>query len=456
MRLPLRLLAFGSALVFAALPGLRAQGYDNNSLPVPENYLPALKGILSSAVSQSPRMVARNAENAASEGNRIMMRAGQLPTVSGYFNYYPWDRQVRADLANPTTSNKLAYNLALSQPIYHWGALQNNTRIGELQLRMTQGQTAEGYRILVQEIRSFYLQLIIKKAALGKARLSLQMAEDNYAVSQTKLEKKVISDADMFVPTVNRDKARLATDQAEEDYGNTKSVFAKLCGAPVLGDNQVPDEIPELNSPAPDFAPMVTSFTGQKELNSYTLRNLGDQIEVEKLTFENLNTRLRPQLNFVLGMSQDQQSYTTNLANKYQVRDYFTGVQVQWTLFDGFATKGAKSGSLARRRLLEQSYQDTSANLTEQARHQLKLVEFARRGMDIADRLLISSTGAVRDRKADATRGLASENDVNTYQLNYLDSRISAFAARSDYLMKTGDFLSTLLVDPALSNLPRP
>jgi outer membrane protein TolC len=399
-------------------------------------------------------MVARNAENAAAEGNRVMMRAGQLPSVSGYFNYYPWDRQVRADLPEPTTSTKLAYNLSLYQPLYHWGALQNNTRIGELQLRMAEGQTAEGYRILVQEIRALYLQLIIKKATLGKARLGLKMAEDTYAVSQTKLEKRVISDADMFVPTVNRDKGRLANDQAVEDFESSKAIFAKLCGAPVLSDDQIPDDIPELNSPAPDFTPLATSFTSQKELNSYTLRNMSDQIEVEKLTFENLNTRLRPKLNMVLGTSQDQQSYTTNIANKYEVRDYFAGVQVSWTLFDGFATQGAKTSSLARRRQLEQSYQDASANLSEQARRQLRLIGFARRGMDINDRLLLSATGAARDKKAAAARGLASDNEVNTYELNYHEMRINALAARSDYLMKNADFLSTLLEDPALSNLP--
>ena len=451
-----RLLTLGTALVCLAVPAARAESYDNNNLPVPENYFPALKGILSSAVSQSPRMVARNAENASAEGNRIVMKAGQLPTVSGYMNYYPYDRQVRADLADPTTSNKLAYNLSISQPIFHWGALQNNTRIGELQLKMTQGQTAEGYRLLVQEIRSLYLQLIVKKAALGRARLAQQMAEDDFAVSQTKLEKKVISDADMFVPTIGRDKARLGADQAAEDYENNKLVFAKLCGVPVLSDDQVPDEIPALDGPAPVFEPMVTAFTSQKDLNSYNLRYIGDQIEVEKLGYDNLTTRLRPQLNFVLGTSQDQQSYTTNISAKYKVTDYFTGVQVSWTIFDGFATKGAVASSLARRRQLEQSYRDLSANLADQARNQLKLVNFARRGMDISDRLLNSSAGAVRDKKADAARGLASANDVNTYQLAYQEARINAFNARSDYLMKSSDFLSTLLEDPALSNLPRP
>lgn len=456
MRRPIRLLALGTAFVCAALPGLRSQSSDYTTAPLPETYFPALKGILTAAVSQSPRMVARNAENASAEGNRIVMRAGQLPSVTGYFNYYPWDRQVRADLADPTDSAKLAYNLSLTQPIYHWGALKNTTRIGELQLRMTQGQTAEGYRILVQEIRGLYLALIIKKATLGKARLSQQMAEDNYNVSQTKLEKKVISDADMFLPTVGRDKARLATDQAVDDYENNKMIFAKLCGRPVLSDDEIPNEIPDASSSAPALEPKLREFVSQKDLNSYNLRYLGDQIEVERLSYENINTRLRPQLNFLTGTSQDQISYTTNLAAKYKVTDYFAGVQVTWSIFDGFATKGLAASSLARRHQLEQSYRDLSVNLVDQARTQYRQLGFARRAMEISNRLLDSSAGALRDKKVDATRGLASETDVNTFRAYHQEAQINAYTARSDYMMKTADFLSTMLEDPALANLPHP
>ena len=451
---PTRLLALGTALVCVALPSLRSETYENTSLPLPENYFPALKGILAAAVSQSPRMVARNAENAVSDGNRVVLRAGQLPSVNGFFNYYPYDRQVREDLADPTNSAKLSYNLMVNQPIYHWGALQNNTRIGELQLRMTQGQTAEGYRLLVQEIRSLYMALIVKKAALGKARLTQKIADDNYAVSQTKLEKKVISEADMFMPTVTRDKARLGTDQGNEDYESTKATFAKLCGTPVLTDDQIPDSIPDPSSAAPAFEPLLRTFVSQKDPNSYNLKFLEDQIAVEKLSYENINTRLRPQLNFVAGTSQDQISYTTNLAAKYKVTDYFTGVQVTWSLFDGFATRGLAVSSLARRRQLEQSYRDLSANLLDQARSQFKQVSFSRRGMDINNRLLESSGGALRDKKADSARGLASENDVNTFQLAYQEASVNAYVARMDYLMKSADFLSTLLEDPALANLP--
>ncbi len=103
-----------------------------------------------------------------------------------------------------------------------------------------------------------------------------------------------------------------------------------------------------------------------------------------------------------VGTSQDQTSYTTNIAAKYRVTDYFTGLQVNWTIFDGLAIRGAKATSLARRRQLEQSYKDLAADLADTARSQLKQLDFARRDMEMTNRLLTSSAGALRDKKADA------------------------------------------------------
>jgi hypothetical protein len=68
--------------------------------------------------------------------------------------------------------------------------------------------------------------------------------------------------------------------------------------------------------------------------------------------------------------------------------------------------------------------------------------------------LLEGSIGALREKKADAARGLASETDVNTFRLQLQDTQINSYVSRSDYLMKSGDFLSTTLQDPALANLP--
>ena len=47
--------------------------------------------------------------------------------------------------------------------------------------------------------------------------------------------------------------------------------------------------------------------------------------------------------------------------------------------------------------------------------------------MELSNRLLEGSTGALREKKADAARGLASETDVNTFQLQLQEAQINAY-----------------------------
>jgi outer membrane protein TolC len=118
--------------------------------------------------------------------------------------------------------------------------------------------------------------------------------------------------------------------------------------------------------------------------------------------------------------------------------------------------RGLKASSLARQRKLKQSYRQMSADLVDQARSQLKQVEFAGRSMALADKYLVSIESSVAGTKDNVKRGLASESDVEAAQLAAYDARIRAFNARADFLMKSSTFLSTLLKDPALSRLPEP
>ncbi|MDB6128762.1 MAG: outer rane efflux protein, partial [Verrucomicrobia bacterium] len=174
----------------------------------------------------------------------------------------------------------------------------------------------------------------------------------------------------------------------------------------------------------------------------------------EKLNYKIADTRLKPKFNAVVGASQDEQSYTSNIAAKYKVQSTFAGVSVAWSIFDGFASRSAKAISMARQRQAERSYDDAVTNLSDQARSALKQLGFSARGMQLADRVLGSTEGYYRGRQEDVKRGIASDSDVSAARLSYADAELSATNARFDYLFKTGDFLSLILEDPALENLP--
>jgi len=451
----LRLATTSLLLSCAFLASSRAQSTDTSALPLPETYFPELKGILESAVKQSPRMLTRNLEDTIAEQNRITARAGQLPSIGGFMQYNPWQWDRRADVSGTAETQKLYYNLSVNQPLFHWGALHSGTRIGELQQMVTNGQTADAYRVLVLEIRSLYMQLVLKKALVSRAQLNVQIATDQLSVAQTKFEKKVISEGGMFMPRINHDQALLAADRATEDFDSAKRAFSKLTGLPPLADSQIPDGFPAV-TPSPDvLGGLLAGHVANRNLNSYSLENMRRQLEIEKLNYQVATTRLKPKLNLLVGMSQDEQSYTANIAQKYMLKSTYIGFQVSWSIFDGFSSRSAKAISLARQRQAEQGYAEGVANLSDQARTQLKQLDFSARGMEISNRLLGSSEGNLHGREDDLRRGLASEADVNGARLYHLDTQLNAFNNRADYLQRTSDFLSTILEDPALANLPK-
>lgn len=469
----LRLAAIAAVLLFSVYSPLAAQS--NGALPaLPETYFPALKAILDTALQQSPKMIAKNAEVAISEQNRISARAGQLPSFSGYMNYYPWDRQVRADLKNEkdpvtglprnpniplnpkgaTNVEKLSYTLSINQPIFHWGALKNGTRIANLQLKIAQGQTAEAYRLLAEEVRSQYLALIIKKAYLGRARASQKAAEDELALARSKLEKHVIADADMFSPTIAAEQARLAYDHNESDYEYALIAFGKLTGSAPLTDEQLPIDIPAVTPVGSVLESMASQFIGQSTLNTYALENAKRAIEVEELNYKIANTRLLPKFNAVAGVTQDQQSYSLNPGNRYQVQDKYAGVTVNWTLFDGFQARAAKATSLLRRRELQRAFEEQSTEVVAAIKKQMRELEFSARSLVIIEKLTGSAAIYLKVKEEDQERGIASATDVQAARLGYQDSQIAAFTARADYLMKVSDLVSAMQKDPLLANIP--
>lgn len=438
-------LALTAVTCLGLLVGARAQVADRPvPIPLPETYFPVLARLIDTAGKQSARMIARNTEDAVAEANRMLARSGQLPNIGGNAQYNPWQRDVRGDVPDPIVSQRFTYNLTLSQPVFHWGELRNNTRIGELQLKISQGQTAEAYRLLAQEIRGQFLQLIIRKTALARARLNRELTDAQVKLAEERLAARAISESDLFNARMNQTQVVLAYDRTQEDYESAKRLLAKLTGAAPLTDDQIPDAIPTIAPAIPAMEALLTRFTGGRVANTNGLKQLGDQIRIEELTYKNATTRLRPKFNFLTGITQDLQSYTTNISQKYSVRSYYVGAQVSWSLFDGHATRALKASSLARRRQLEQSYQTMTDDLIDQERSQLKQLGFSARGMAISDQYLSMGEDNVKQRQDDVVRGTASQADVDNASLGLFDARLNAYGARIDFLMRSAEYLSIL------------
>ncbi len=426
-----------------------------DAVVLPEQVFPQLKQIMDRAVTQSPRMVMRNLDILVAEGDQTQARAGLLPSVSGSYQISK-TKDIREDQTGTLDTDKVYYNLSLIQPIFHWNERRNSARIGKLRKHIAERQYEDAYRILVLEIRSTYLQLILRKIQLANVRNEQNLADDALKLAEEKLAQKVMSEGEIFQVRIAGDRAHLATEYAELGFLKLKQTFAALTGLPLPDDDSIPNEIYGLASSTAAVNHLLAAFLGQSEPTIPQALIMQRQIEVEGLIYKNQRKRLLPKFNLVAGASQEEQSYTANVGLKYGVQSRYAAVQATWSIFDGFATRGAIASSLARKRLLEASYNQLKESLAQNAQHSAKQVELAFRQMQINDRLLASAMEFLNYRRGDFQRGLASEKDLAAAEAGYRGMFASTASARSEYLMRVVEFVSLIGEDPVTARLTLP
>lgn len=435
--------------------GLRAAEVDANvqELTLPEEMYPQLDTILAKAVRQSPRMLNRALDLEIAEAGRISARSNLLPTISGYGNYYE-SRDTRADLPGRLEVTKVAYNLALNQPLFHWGERKSYAEIGKIQESITKGQYREAYRLLAQTLRSDYLKLITQKLLVKRAGYFLEHTQKQLAQEEERLAKKVISEYQISAFRLGVEQAEITLERARFDFEMAKVSFARLSGSPLLTDDAIPDAIPVATYKAEALQRLQADFLSHSELPSTEAVTMRKVIETERLSYNAVKTRLRPKLSLVVGVSQDEQSYTINVAQKYRVNSQYAGVSASWMIFDSFAARSAVRSALARRRQIDNDYKDLNERLLQSAQMQVKQLDFSARVMSLSDRAFTSAENNLKARQDEFKRGVMSEADLRIARVALYDAEINAFNGRIDYLVKTGEFLALIARDPIVANLP--
>ncbi|KXU34722.1 hypothetical protein AXK11_07720 [Cephaloticoccus primus] len=434
------------AVVFAPAP----------VLSLPEDYFPQLRELLAAALRESPRMLLARLDLDAAAGERTQARSGLYPSVSSTVRGV-FTSDIRRDLPGSTEATKTYYDVGLSQPVFHWGEKRNTARIGDIRSAIAERDYAEGYRLLAREIRQGYLDLIVLKSRLAGARFMRGQAEEALKAAEARAKVGAIAEGELFGPQIALEQATLGEGSAELAFITARDQLEALTGKPAPAEAELPDELPKIetsNAAASDG--LLAEFLAEPEPSTPALETLREQVEVAQLTYKNQKTRLRPKLSFVLGVSQDEQSYTLNNAQRYGVTSRYVGLQVSWSIFDGWATRGAVRSSLARLRQAQARYAQARSTAPRAAQASARALGLAQRQMQINDRLLVASADGLRIHEADFAAGRTASDAVAQARAGYYQARASANAARLNFLMGQVDLVSQIDRDPLIENLPRP
>ena len=423
--------------------------------PLPEDLMPVLRPILVTALGQSPQMIAQNINIASAEAVLIQYRAGMLPGVSGSAQYAANKTAVAQATSISSSASGLYYSLALTQPVFYWGALKARADSGKIGIYIAEHQYADAYRLMVVSLRTQFLALVTKKITLRNADYALKQAEETLATVEERFKTGRASTEDLTEPRLAVDEARLARDQAVEDLENSKRLFLLMVGKGDLDLEVIPEDVPR-----PVYAPEVVArllqeFVQSDAAQTYSTLVYRDYIKLANIDYRIARVNLLPKFSFSASISQaNVTSASVNYVSQVGVSSSGWSVVGSWSIFDGLATRGAKLSALDRKRSYERTLRTTTDQTIAQVRDLEKQLGFAWRSLEISQSRRDLSETTFKRLEENLKLGSASQTMVNTAQLKFYSSEYMLAYMRSGYLNYWSQFVSTLCVDPILNVMP--
>lgn len=440
------------ALACACLYSQEPPRSDAPPLPLAETLFPQLAPLLQKAIQQSPQTIQSNLEFLIAQENVQIARSRQRPQAGGYLTYsYGQDR--RADRVDPLNVDKLFYHFSVTQPVYHWGALRAGIQLSKVAAQLAENNFAEGCRLLLLEVRAAYLRLVVLKATRDRAAFALRLAVQEERVAEEQLQAGAIAPAEMTAPRTKVTQLTLDAERAEEEYRLALLSLERLAGGGRLDETSIPGLVPDVPYSPEQIKAWAGRYREDPEQGNFRLASVQLRLDQEKLNYQIIDKNLRPKLNLVTGVSQDEVSYTGSPADRANTQSIYAGVNVTWNIFDGYSTPAQRRASRLRQRQLETERDGRRKELTDAVEAQVKQIDFAARTKALGQATLDQYNLFVKKKGEDVAYGIAAPSELDDARISRDAVLIQAMMQRSDLLGRLAEFLSSIGRDPALGSI---
>lgn len=424
---------------------------NDGGVTLPEDVMPQLRPLIEQAMRQSPRVLERNLDLAQSEADWYMVRAASLPNVGGYA-MYQLQQEKRADAIYENgalkdvsaRADRYYYVFSITQPVWQWGALEASRKIARIDRELAAINYGEAYRALAAEIRAAYMGLILSKTGVRNASHILRMAQENLSRQQARYSANQITYGQIMQDQLQLDDASLAERRARADFDFTLGAFRALTGNDQFSEADIPDAIADVPQ-----APTVDTVVASSLVESCdSIRAAEKSVTRAKLGLIGPRFNLYPKLSAIAGATRDEFSRDINMYNKYQTDTWYVGAQINWTMFDGFSTKGQKLAAYTRLRRAEQRLVGLRESLGRGLDRERQNVGFTWEAYQNAKMRLRMAREQVDHIQDQLKRGEASQAQADTAQSAMNTQLFSTQAALAAHFSANVQYLSSRGMDP--------
>ncbi len=423
---------------------------------MPEDFLPELKLILDAAFVRSPQLVVADFERTVQEAKILGADAARLPNLRGSSEYATNQTEVSGNNNSQSRASGFFYRIEAGQPIFHWGALRNQSLIARLNLLSAQKSFALAARELGVVIRKAYLALVTERARLEQGRKALAILRQDLEVLEEKRRSGAVSAAVLEGERLRAREVAAELARGESEFAANRRRLARIAGIP---GGDLPEARIATSLPRPDHSEARTTAvasavrrSGAKTTLEHDIIDL--KVKEAKLRYDIERTRLLPKVNLGAGYSLENSTDVVGATvNQQAYRRQNVNVNVQWNMFDGFATRGAKQEALAARRLYERSL----AGRIEETLQEVAVLE---RSLQVdAENLALTeirrgmADQALRRIGDEVGLGKVRRGEIDRFQVGVLQAEAKNIEARAQYFGRWSEFVAASGFDPLSRSL---
>lgn len=422
---------------------------------MPEDYLPELKTILATAMQRSPQLLAAEFERTVQEARILVADAARIPNLRGTSEFASNQTSVTSNSGSSSRANGVFYRFEAGQPIFHWGALKNQSEAARINLRVAEKNFAMVYRDLAVILRKSFLALTVEKAKLRQGREALRLLRQDIVAATDKKERGLISPGALESERLREREVTLELNRGEAEFAANRRRLARIAGVKEISEDSIPNEIP-----APTFSPSLAAAMkatllrdGAKGTLEYEIYDL--KVREAMLRYKIEKTRLLPKINAGASFSlENSTNVNGNVVNQEAFQRQAFSISAQWNIFDGFATRGVVREALAVQRLNEKRLAYETEEILQNAQLLERNLQLDAEALEISE---IRRGLAVETKKRAAEEvelGNLPKGDVERAQIGILQADAATFTARAAFLGRWSEFVSLAGHDPVLNNVP--
>ncbi len=424
---------------------------------LPEDYLPALKAILETAVKQSPQVIMKEIEIAVSEAKALGIDAQRFPSLGGHVDYASNQTAVSDNSSTRNRSTGLFYDFSLSQPVFYWGALENQSKIARIAVAIAGKNYTEARRTLMVALRQQYLALIAQKARVRHGRFALKLQQADLDLYSDMLAHGTASQGEVAGRKLSLEDSSLELAKRESDFAAMRRTFARLAGLSDVTEDSLPLEIPNPTYSAETASRMLAGFLRDGAKSTFAAEVAQLRIEEADLNGRIARVRRLPKFNAQAGYSvQNSTNASATAVSQTGVAQQSVGIVGSWNIFDSTATKGARLDALETKRLRERELQVAVETAMDSAQKLERDLAIDAREMKMTEVRRTLAAGQVDRAKDEVARGNFKPTAVDDATASQYIAEFNNANARAKFLGHWSEFVSLADADPMVNTATPP